>query len=144
MKAQEHFRRLERMYSEAPCNEYYSPKLTISKGAAILVMPVQQRFYHSVHAVHGSVYFKALDDAAFFAVNSLVEDVFVLTVSFYIHLFRPVASGDMKAIGKVLQASKNIFIAEATLTNSGGEEIARGIGTYVRSKALLSPDIGYE
>jgi acyl-coenzyme A thioesterase PaaI-like protein len=50
----------------------------------------------------------------------------------------------MKAIGKVLQASKNIFIAEATLTNSGGEEIARGIGTYVRSKSLLSPDIGYE
>jgi acyl-coenzyme A thioesterase PaaI-like protein len=35
--------------------------------------------HHSIHAVHGSVYFKALDDAAFFAVNSLVEDVFVLT-----------------------------------------------------------------
>jgi uncharacterized protein (TIGR00369 family) len=94
--------------------------------------------------MHGSVYFKALDDAGFFAVNSLVEDVFVLTVSFSIHLLRPVASGDMKAIGKVVQASKNMFIAEATLTNSKGEEIARGIGTYVRSKAPLSPDIGYE
>jgi acyl-coenzyme A thioesterase PaaI-like protein len=100
--------------------------------------------YHSIHAVHVSVYFKALDDAGFFAVNSLVEDVFVLTVSFSIHLLRPVASGDMKAIGKVAQASKNMFTAEATLTNSKGEEIARGIGTYVRSKASLSPDIGYE
>ena len=144
MEAQEHFRRLERMYGKAPCNEYYSPKLTISKGAAILLIPVQQRFYHSVQAVHGSVYFKALDDAAFFAVNSLVEDVFVLTVSFYINLFRPIASGDMKAIGKVLHASKNIFTAEATLTNSEGEKIAHGMGTYARSKALLSPDIGYE
>ena len=100
--------------------------------------------YRSVHTVHGPVYFKALDDAAFLAVNSLVEDVFVLTVSFSIHLLRPVASGDMKAIGNVAQASKNMFIAEATLTNSKGEEIARGIGTYVRSKASLSPDIGYE
>jgi len=50
----------------------------------------------------------------------------------------------MKAIGKVVQASKNMFIAEATLTKSEGEEIARGIGTHVRSKAPLSPDIGYE
>jgi uncharacterized protein (TIGR00369 family) len=144
MSTEEHFRKLERMYGKAPCNEYYSPKLTISKGSTVLVIPVQRKFHHSVDAVHGSVYFKALDDAGFFAVNSLVEDVFVLTVSFSIHLLRPVASGDMKAIGKVVQASKNMFIAEATLTNSEGEEIARGIGTYVRSKAPLSPDIGYE
>ena len=144
MSTEEHFRKLERMYGKAPCNEYYSPKLTISNGATVLVIPVQRKFHHSVDAVHGSVYFKALDDAGFFAVNSLVEDVFVLTVSFSIHLLRPVASGDMKAIGKVVQASKNMFIAEATLTNSEGEEIARGIGTYVRSKAPLSPDIGYE
>jgi uncharacterized protein (TIGR00369 family) len=144
MSTEEHFRKLERMYGKASCNEYYSPKLTISKGATILVIPVQQKFYHSVHAVHGSVYFKALDDAGFFAVNSLVEDVFVLTASFNIHLFRPVASGDMKAIGKVVQASRNMFIAEATLMNSKGEEIARGIGTYVRGKVPLSPEIGYD
>jgi len=100
--------------------------------------------YRSVHAVHGPVYFRALDDAGFSAANSLAEDVFVLTASFGIHLLRPVAPGDMKAIGKVVQASKNMFIAEATLTNSKGEEIARGIGTHVRSKAPLSPDIGYE
>ena len=100
--------------------------------------------YRSVHAVHGPVYFRALDDAGFFAVNSLVEDVFVLTASFGIHLLRPVSSGDMKAIGKVVQASKNMFIAEATLTDSKADEIARGIGTYARGKAALSPDIGYE
>jgi hypothetical protein len=87
------------------------------------------------------VYFRALDDAGFSAANSLAEDVFVLTASFGIHLLRPVAPGDMKAIGKVVQASKNMFIAEATLTNSEGEEIARGIGTYARGKAPLSPDM---
>ena len=143
MSAEEHFRKLERMYGRAPCNGYYSPRLTISKGAAEVVIPIQQKFHHAVGAVHGSVYFKALDDAAFFAVNSLVEDVFVLTASFNIFLFRPVASGQMKAIGRVIQESKNIFVAEATLTNSEGEEVARGIGTYARSRAALSPDIGY-
>ena len=33
------------------------------------------------------------DDAAFFAVNSLVEEFFVLTVEFNLHLLRPVAAG---------------------------------------------------
>jgi len=144
MSNEEHFRKLERMYNRAPCNEYYSPKLTISKGVAEVVISVQQKFHHVVGAVHGSVYFKALDDAAFFAANSLVEDVFMLTTSFNTYLFRPVTSGEMKAIGKVVQASTNVFVAEASLRNSEGEEIARGIGTFVRSKTLLSPDIGYE
>jgi len=141
---EEHFRRLERMYGRAPCNAYYSPKLTISKGATVLVIPVQEKFYHNVGAVHGSVYFKALDDAGFFAVNSLVEDVFVLTASFNVNLLRPVKSGEMKAFGKVVMASKNLFVAEATLVDSEGREVARGIGTYARGKARLSPDIGYE
>jgi uncharacterized protein (TIGR00369 family) len=144
MGNEEHFRKLERMYGRASCNEYYSPKLSISEGAAEVVIPVQQKFYHVLGAVHGSVYFKALDDAAFFAVNSLVEDVFVLTASFNVHLFQPITSGQMKAIGKVAQASRNMFVAEASLTDNDGMEIARGIGTYARSKAALSPNIGYE
>lgn len=144
MGNEKHFRKLERMYGRASCNEYYSPKLSISEGAAEVVIPVQEKFHHVLGAVHGSVYFKALDDAAFFAVNSLVEDVFVLTASFNVHLFQPITSGEMKATGKVVKAAKNMFVAEATLTDSGSVEIARGIGTYARSKAPLSPDIGYE
>jgi uncharacterized protein (TIGR00369 family) len=144
LSSEEHFRKLERMYGTAPCNQYYSPKLTISEGATELTIPVQEKFHHSTGAVHGSVYFKALDDAGFFAANSLVEDVFVLTTSFNIHLFRPVASGQLRAVGRVIQASKNVFVAEASLLAGEGEEIARGTGTYARGKVLLSPDIGYE
>jgi hypothetical protein len=50
----------------------------------------------------------------------------------------------MKALGKVVMASRNLFVAEATLMDSEGQDVARGIGTYVRGKAPLSPDIGYE
>lgn len=109
MGNEEHFRKLERMYGRASCNEYYSPKLSISQGTAEVVIPVQQKFYHVLGAVHGSVYFKALDDAAFFAVNSLVEDVFMLTRSFNVHLFQPITSGQMKANGKVVRASRDMF-----------------------------------
>jgi acyl-coenzyme A thioesterase PaaI-like protein len=79
---EEHYRTLEKMYASAPCNGYYAPEIHVSHGNAEVVIPVQPKFFHAAGATHGSVYFKALDDAAFFAVSSLVTDVFALTVSF--------------------------------------------------------------
>src|SRR2546425_3538712 len=80
MSHEEHFRKLERTYVAAACNHYYAPALKVSHGTSELTIAVQESFFHSGRAVHGSVYFKALDDAAYFAVNSLIEDVAVLTV----------------------------------------------------------------
>ena len=68
---QEHYRRLERMYLGAPTNEIYRPKIRISEGEAEISIEVGPHFHHAARSVHGSHYFKALDDAAFFAVNSL-------------------------------------------------------------------------
>ncbi len=50
---------------------------------------VGPHLHHAGGAVHGANYFKAMDDAAFFAANSLVDDVFVLTVSFNVYFLRP-------------------------------------------------------
>ena len=143
MVNKEHCRKLERMYASAPCNEYYAPILTVSNGRAELVIAIREDFFHSAGSTHGSVYFKALDDAAFFAVNSLVEDVLVLTVNFNVYLTRPVSQGKIKATGKVVHASGNVFIAESLLFDIEGREIARGSGSFVRSKIKLSSDIGY-
>ena len=97
----EHYRKLERMYQTAPVNEFYKPVMHISEGMAEIEIEIDKRFFHAAHAVHGSVYFKMLDDAAFFAANSIVEEVFVLTVSYNIHLVRPVDSGILKSVGIV-------------------------------------------
>jgi uncharacterized protein (TIGR00369 family) len=94
--------------------------------------------------VHGSVYFKLLDDSAFFAVNSIVEDAFVLTTSFNSNLVRPVSSGKIEAIGQVRFESKNLFMAESTLYDEKGNEIAFGSGSFVKSKINLSEEIGYK
>jgi uncharacterized protein (TIGR00369 family) len=143
MPKDKHFKKLENMYLSAPCNEYYSPHLTISEGAAEVTIPIESKFFHPAAAIHGSVYFKALDDAAFFAVNSLVEDAFVVTVSFNLHLLRPVSSGVMKAVGKVVHRSKSLFVAEAVAFNGAGAEVARGSGSFERSKISLSSEMGY-
>jgi uncharacterized protein (TIGR00369 family) len=131
------------MYASAPCNEYYAPTLHISSGTAEISLTIQGKFFHAAGATHGSVYFKALDDAAFFAVNSLVTDVFVLTVSFTVHILRPISKGEMKARGKAVFTSRHLFLAESTLVDSRGREIARGSGNFIKSKIKLSAETGY-
>jgi uncharacterized protein (TIGR00369 family) len=144
MSREEHFRALERMYHGAPCNEYYAPTLTVAEGTSEVIIPVRQKFFHTARAVHGSVYFKALDDAAYFAVNSLVDDVAVLTVSFTVHFMRPVSDGQLKATGRVAHASGRLFFAESTLTDSTDQVVATALGTFARSRVPLSDDIGYQ
>jgi uncharacterized protein (TIGR00369 family) len=140
----EHFRRLERMYASAPINEFFAPRLHIPEaGMAELRMTIRRDFHHAAHAAHGAVYFKALDDATFFAANSLVDDVFVLTVSFNLYLTRPVSEGEVVARGRVTSRSKRLYLAEGVLEDARGREIARGSGAFLPSTVALSEEIGY-
>lgn len=143
MNVQTHYRKLEKMYLSAPINRFYEPSIHISEGKAEISVQVRNELYHAAEAVHGSVYFKSLDDSAFFAVNSLVEDVFVLTVSFNLYLTRPVSDGQIAARGFVVHRSSRLFVAESVLTNSEGRELARGSGTFMKSRVALSAEIGY-
>jgi uncharacterized protein (TIGR00369 family) len=139
----EHYRRLEKMYLAAPINAFYSPAIWISNGEAEITVEVKPEFFHAADAVHGSVYFKMLDDSSFFAVNSLMEDYFVLTSSYTTYLLRPISSGQMKATGRVVYAGGKSFIAESVLVDSEGNEIARGSGNFVISRIKLNSDVSY-
>src|SRR5438552_14871086 len=140
----EHFRKLERMYHGAPINRFFEPVLRVFEGRTEITVRVKPEFFHAANAVHGAVYFKALDDAAFFAANSLVSDVFVLTVTYNVYLTRPIADGEMRATGRVVHRSKNLIIADAEVLDSADRQIARGSGTFMRSQIALTPAIGYD
>jgi len=143
MSNQEHYHSLKNMYASAPINTFYKPKIQIQEGGSEIEIEISDKYFHAARAVHGSVYFKMLDDAAFFAANSLETEVFVLTTTFTIYLTRPVSSGKIKAVGKVVNKNKSQFIAEAILYDSVGNELGRGSGIFVRSKILLRDAIGY-
>jgi uncharacterized protein (TIGR00369 family) len=143
MTDEAHYRKLEKMYLSAPCNEYYAPRISISEARAEILISIQKKFFHTGGAAHGTVYFKALDDATFFAVNSLVKDVLVLTVNFTLYLTRPVSEGEIKSVGKVVHASKNLFIAEGLLSDAKGREIGRGTGSFMKGNVKLCPEVGY-
>lgn len=147
MEGQEiHFRKLERMYLSAPVNNqlYKGITITISDQMAELTLKIEEKFFHAANAIHGSVYFKMLDDAAFFAVNSIVKDVFVYTVSFNVQLLRPVSSGLIKSTGELKFKSSNLFIADSVLLDENKKLVGRGSGNFMKSKIELTQEIGYK
>ncbi|HEY0591398.1 MAG TPA: PaaI family thioesterase [Thermoanaerobaculia bacterium] len=113
--AEQHWRKLERLYLGAPTNAYYKPAIRVGDRTAEISIEVRPDFHHAAGAVHGSVYFKLLDDAGFFAANSIVPEVFVLTSSFTVHLLRPVASGRLTAVGEVLNAGARQILCDVRL-----------------------------
>jgi uncharacterized protein (TIGR00369 family) len=139
----EHHRKLERLYESAPVSQWYGARITIADGQAEVRFDVRPEFHHSGRAVHGSVYFRALDDAAFFAVNSRVHDVFVLTVSFTVHFVRPVTTGELRAAGRIIHGGRRLFFAESTLVNDAEEVLGHGSGVFTRGSISLEPGIGY-
>ncbi len=143
MKNEDHYRKLENMMHSAPIVELVGAVVAIDEGRAEITLPVKRELFHAAGALHGAMYFLALDNAAFFAVNSLVEDVFVLTSTFNTYLLRPVAKGVARAVGRVVSRTKNQFVAESVLYDSDENEIARGSGVFVRSSIALTPEIGY-
>ena len=143
MEADEHYRRLQQMYLVAPINQLYKPTIEISEGEAAIEIVLSEKYHHSAGGVHGSVYFKMLDDAAFFAANSLEKSVFVLTTSFTTYLTRPVTEGKMRAIGRVVNSNKTQFIVEAIVWDEEGRELGRGHGVMVRAKSPLKNALGY-
>lgn len=138
-----HFRLLESMYHQAPCNAYYEPVVQIAEARATLTLPLAPHLHHAAGAVHGAAYFKALDDSSFFAANSLVEDVFVLTTNLNLYITRPVVKGELRGEARVVDRTKSLFIVEAVVYDSQERQVARSTGTFMRSRIALSPDIGY-
>ena len=139
-----HHRALERLYAAAPVNALFASKLEITgEGHARLTFTVDRAVYHAAGAAHGTIYFKMLDDAAFYAANSLVTDRFLQTTAFNLHFTKPIRTGPVVAEGRWVSGRRRVFVAEARLIDAEGDEIGRGTGTFMRSRIALSSLPGY-
>jgi len=141
---QRHLRGLERLYAAAPINRQFRSCLRLpAAGQSEIRFEVTPDMFHAAGAAHGTVYFKMLDDAAFYAANAMVEDCFVLTTQFNLFLTRPVKAERMLAIGQWVSGARRVLIAESRLLDQDGEEVARGQGTFMRSRIRLAELPGY-
>ena len=139
-----HFRALERLYRSAPINSAFASQLEIEReGHSRITFDVTPDVHHAAGAAHGTIYFKMLDDAAFYAANSLVTDRFLLTTAFNAHFTKPVRGGKVVATGVWISGRRRVLVAESRLVDEEGDEIGRGTGTFMRSRIALSGLDGY-
>ncbi|URD60210.1 PaaI family thioesterase [Sphingomonas sp. KRR8] len=139
-----HFRALEALYDSAPINRLFESRLSISApGESLIRFEVREDAFHAAGAAHGTLYFKMLDDASFYAANSLVSDRFLLTTAFNLHFTKPMKVGPAEAHGRWISGRRRVFVAEARIVDASGEECARGTGTFLRSHIALAGLPGY-
>lgn len=139
-----HHRALESLYAAAPINRMFDSRLEIVEpGVARIHFSIDERHHHAAGAAHGTSYFKMLDDAAFYAANSLVSDRFLLTTAFNLLFTRPMVAGPVIAEGRWISGQRRVFVADARLIGPDGEEAARGTGTFMRSRIALADLPGY-
>ena len=142
--AELHYRALENLYASAPVNSLFNSRLEIvEEGRSRIIFEVDESSYHAAGAAHGTIYFKMLDDAAFYAANTLATDRFLLTTSFNLNFTKPVRSGTVVAEGRWVSGRRRVFVAESRLVDEEGDEIGRGTGTFMRSHIALSGLAGY-
>lgn len=139
-----HFDGLAALYRDAPINALFRSTLEIpAAGVARIAFEVTPESFHAAAAAHGTLYFKMMDDAAFYACNSLVSDRFLLTTAFNLVFTRPMKAGPALAEGRWISGKRRVFVGEARIVLPDGEEVARGTGTFMRSHIPLSGLAGY-
>ena len=139
-----HLRALAALYASAPVNGLFASQLALPEaGRSEIRFTVAPESFHAAGAAHGTLYFKMLDDAAFYAANGLVSDRFLLTTAFNLHFTKPMRVGEARAEGRWISGKRRVFVAEARIVDAEGEECARGTGTFMRSHIALSGLDGY-
>lgn len=140
MDNSQHYFLLENLYKEAPIVEkvYPATQIQVRNGFARIEWQVEEQFHHAAGSLHGSAYFRLLDDAAYFAASSNKTEFFLVTASFKLQFLRPVSVGVLCAEGRVIEQAENRLIqAEARLFTREGKIVAKGSGTFARSKKRL-------
>ena len=72
-----------------------------------------------------------------------MTDRFLVTTQFSLLFTRPLPAGPVMAEGRWISGHRRVFVGDARLIDAGGEEVARGTGTFMRSRIPLAGLPGY-
>ena len=122
---------------------YPSTQASFDDKEALISLEVDPTQFHAMGAAHGSVYFKLIDDASYFAAQAHVKDGYLLTVSMNLNFTRPVTGGRIVCQGKLVHKGRRLLVAEAEIKDAEGHLLAAGRGTFMSSGKPLSAEIGY-
>ena len=126
------------MYRLAPIHEHYPGiKILVEDRYAEVTLDVDRRYFHAGESSHGAIYFKLLDDACYFACQSIETQNFLVTTNLNVNLLRPIFKEKIIAKGKVDFISANLFTASAELFNEKGKLCGTAQASFMRSKGTM-------
>ena len=131
----DHYRRLERMYLSAPTNEYYRPSITIGDGVAQISIEARPTFITPrmrcmARLLQAARRCRLLRRQLSRRRRSRPYRGFLI-------IFSGLSAGDNDGHGEDGSRGERIFVAQADLHDGGGNLIAHGVGSYVRSRIAL-------
>lgn len=127
-------RRVKKALTTVPYAEFLGLELAeIAPGRATLVLPVRKELTQNHGVVHGGAVASLIDSATAFAIITLLEPKErVTTIDLTISYLRPVTTGQMRGVARVIRAGRRVFCASAEVFDSRGRLTATALTTYIK------------
>ena len=105
----------------------------IASGTATLAVTIRKELTQNQGVVHGGAIASLIDTATAFAIISLLAPKEkVTTVDLAISYLRPVMSGRIKAVARVVRAGRRLFVVSAEVFDTQGRLITTALSTYIK------------
>lgn len=105
----------------------------IGPGTATLALEVRTDLTQNQGIVHGGAIASLIDTATAFAILSLITpEERVTTVDLTISYLRPVTSGRVRAMAKVVRAGRRLFVVSAEVFDESETLASTALSTYIK------------
>ncbi len=105
----------------------------IGPGTATLALEVRTDLTQNQGIVHGGAIASLIDTATAFAILSLITpEERVTTVDLTISYLRPVTSGRVRAMAKVVRAGRRLFVVSAEVFDESEILASTALSTYIK------------
>jgi len=105
----------------------------IGSGTATLGLKVRKELKQNHGVVHGGAIASLIDTATAFAILSLLEPgEKVTTVDLTISYLRPITTGRITAVARVLRAGRRLLAVSAEVFDKDGKLTTTALSTYIR------------
>lgn len=105
----------------------------VGSGTATLGLKVRKELKQNHGVVHGGAIASLIDTATAFAILSLLEPGGkVTTVDLTISYLRPITTGRITAVARVLRAGRRLLTVSAEVFDKDGKLTTTALSTYIR------------
>ena len=105
----------------------------IGSGRATLGLKIRKELKQNHGVVHGGAIASLIDTATAFAILSVLEPTEkVTTVDLTISYLRPITTGRITAVAKVVRAGRRLIVVSADVLAPDGKPAATALSTYIK------------